>query len=317
MAGSSASRSTSRPGCPGSRSSAWPTPRSRRPASGSAARSATPASSIPPRRITVNLAPAELRKAGASLDLAIAHRDPARVGAGPRRARARSRWSASCRWAARSGRCRASCRWSRRSRGAASARVVVRGRRRSRRRGSSTASSVVGVETLTDAAELRPASTAAGGRRSPPRADRAGGPRPDVAALGGTGRTRRVAGRRSRTWPRSAASSRRDAALEIALAGGHGLLLVGPPGSGKTLLARTIPGLLPPLDDAAALAVTIVASAAGEGPITELAAGRRSAPRTTRCRTRDGRRRAAAVAGRGHPGRPRGPVPRRAAGVRS
>ena len=67
---------------------------------------------------------------------------------------------------------------------------------------------------------------------------------------------------------RGQAEARRG--LEIALAGGHGLLLVGPPGSGKTLLARTVPGLLPPLDDVAAVAVSIVASAAGEGPLQTL-----------------------------------------------
>jgi len=47
-------------------------------------------------------------------------------------------------------------------------------------------------------------------------------------------------------------------ALEVAAAGGHHLLLVGPPGCGKTMLARRLPGLLPPLDEREALEVSCV-----------------------------------------------------------
>ncbi|MFN6568722.1 YifB family Mg chelatase-like AAA ATPase [Dendronalium sp. ChiSLP03b] len=52
-------------------------------------------------------------------------------------------------------------------------------------------------------------------------------------------------------------------ALEIAAAGGHNLIFVGPPGSGKTMLARRLPGILPPLEFAESLEVTRIHSVAG------------------------------------------------------
>jgi magnesium chelatase family protein len=56
------------------------------------------------------------------------------------------------------------------------------------------------------------------------------------------------------------------AMIEVAAAGGHHLLMVGPPGAGKTMLAERLPGVLPPLDREAAIDVTAVHSVAGTLP---------------------------------------------------
>ena len=53
-------------------------------------------------------------------------------------------------------------------------------------------------------------------------------------------------------------------ALEVAAAGGHNMLMSGPPGSGKSMLAARLPGILPPLDPEEALEVSMIASIAGE-----------------------------------------------------
>jgi magnesium chelatase family protein len=225
----------------------------------------------PPRRITVNLAPADLRKAGASLDLGIA----AAILLGSEQVRATGRWALVGELSL-GGEVRpvpgllpmVAALWRRGVR-----RVVVPAEAQAEAR-LVAGVEIVGVASLGET--MLRIRSARSGRRLPPAAARV-----ELAAPAETvGRA--TDGQRSGPAPeasppaavpdlsevRGQFEARR--ALEIALAGGHALLMVGPPGAGKTLLARTIPGLLPPLGDVEALAATVVHSVAAERPIQGL-----------------------------------------------
>ena len=71
-------------------------------------------------------------------------------------------------------------------------------------------------------------------------------------------------------------------ALEIAAAGAHSLLLIGPPGTGKSMLALRLAGILPPMDEAEALASAALQGLATQGFDAQRSASGRSARRTIR-----------------------------------
>jgi magnesium chelatase family protein len=196
---------------------------------------------LPPRRVTLNLAPAEMPKEGSRFDLPIALALLAASGHGEPGALDGVLFVGEL---SLEGRLRP-------VRGALVAALAARDRRA---RGIvvppgnvAEAASVEGLpigsaETLRDVVEragqadfFRPGTG--------PAPERHASPDVDLSDVRGQGAARR--------------------ALEIAAAGGHNLLLVGPPGAGKTMLARRLPTLLPPLTKTATLEATMIHSVAG------------------------------------------------------
>lgn len=200
---------------------------------------------VPARRIVANLAPADLRKAGPQYDLPLAlailvasgqlaAEAVAGVGAVGELAldgslRPVPGALAMAEHAARQG-------WSR---------IVVP------RANAAEAALVPGVEVL-GPSTLRAAVDQLEGR-----AESSLLPIDPEAMLGGAG----ALPGSDMSEVRGQAAARR--ALEIAAAGGHSILMIGPPGSGKTMLARRMPGILPPLRLEEAIEVTRIHSVAG------------------------------------------------------
>ncbi|MEW6582814.1 MAG: magnesium chelatase domain-containing protein, partial [Actinomycetota bacterium] len=200
---------------------------------------------IPARRIVANLAPADLRKSGPQYDLPIAL---AILAASGQLAHEALRGVAAVGELALDGSLRAvpGALAMAEHAGASGWRRLVVPQACAGEAALVAGAEVVGAATLRHAVEILEGKATG----APPRIDpeevlrgAGAGQEPDLAEVRGQAVARR--------------------ALEIAAAGGHSLLLVGPPGGGKTMLARRLPGILPALTVEEAVAVTRIHSVAG------------------------------------------------------
>ncbi len=194
----------------------------------------------PVRRITVNLAPAGLRKEGSGFDLPIALSILAASGQLPRE---RLADHAAVGELALDGRLRpvgGVLALAEAARQAGLSRILCAA-------GSAPEAALAGIDPVPLRHLAEAAAYLRGEREPEPYVEGNGHPLEppslDLADVRGQERARR--------------------ALEIAAAGGHNLLLAGPPGTGKTMLARRLPGILPSLTPAEALEVTRIHSVAG------------------------------------------------------
>lgn len=210
--------------------------------------------SVPPRRITVNLSPGNVRKAGSHFDLPIALSLLQATGQLESR---RQAW-----WAAGElgldGFLRPTpgvlpIALAARAHGASHLLVPAANAAEAE---AVPGLGVVGADTLAAAAAWLAGSAA------PVRPHPSAGPRAEPAGRplrGGTGAT----GSEPPDFADVRGQLAAKRALVVAAAGGHHACLVGPPGSGKTMLATRLPGVLPDLDEGTAFELTAIHSAAG------------------------------------------------------